>query len=166
MENQPHYRIWISGKGGQGISFLGDLLIHAFIAEKKHARLEVSSEWAIRGGLVIARVFADPAPEATWAAPENFNILLSLDPGAKWIPEARDTEALILNSWDSGAYALAHQHKAQQMLNLLMLGYLLSKCPLFSEDTAAWALKQSLGPTRLKAMPLNLEMLEFGAQLA
>lgn len=157
-------RIWICGKGGQGVQFLAELLNQVFFAEKKHSWMQASCDWAIRGGHVIARVFADPRPLAQWSPSQDYTIALSLYPSGPpaWPPLA--DQALILDAVESGAYALAHQKGALKALNLLMLGQLLVQKDLCSEDVVAWALKQKLGPARFNDMPLNLEMLELGTQ--
>lgn len=163
--NPATERIWICGRGGQGVQFLAELLNQAFFAEKKQSWMQASCDWAIRGGQVFARVFADGRPQNQWAPSADYNTVISLCPAAPppWPPLADN--ALILDAVQSGAYALAHQKAALKALNLLMLGQLLAQKPLCSEDVVAWVLKQKLGPARFKEMPLNLEMLELGTQL-
>jgi len=158
-------RIWICGRGGQGVQFLAELLNGVFFAEKKQSWMQASCDWAIRGGQVIARVFADGRPQTQWAPSDDYNIYISLYPAAPPPRPALAENALILDAVQSGAYALAHQKGALKALNLLMLGQLLVEQPLCSEDVVAWVLKQKLGPARFKDMPINLEMLELGTQL-
>jgi hypothetical protein len=162
---QAAYRIWITGRGGQGVKFLAELLNQVFFAEKKHSWMMVSCDWAIRGGVVTARVFADARPQRDWEPSQDYNVLLSLHPAHPPHPPCLASDALILDATKSGAYEQAHQKNALRSLNLIILGQLLVNLPLCSEDLAAWVLKQKLGPTRLKYMPVNLEMLELGTQL-
>lgn len=159
------YRLWIAGQGGQGVRFLGEILTQAFVAEKRVSRLQLSCEWAIRGGQVVARVLADPRPEQHWGPAADYNFILYLHPQFHQAPPAQAPEALTLDAVEIGAWALAAQKQAHPGLNLIMLGALLARYPLCSEDVVAWVLKQKLSPHRLQDMPLNLEMLELGAQL-
>lgn len=163
--NEAANRIWICGRGGQGVQFLAELLNGVFFAEKKQSWMQASCDWAIRGGQVIARVFADNNPQSQWAPSADYNILISLYPAAPPPLPPLAEHALILDAVKSGAYALAHQKGALRALNLLMLGQLLAQHPLCSEDVVAWVLKQKLGPSRFKEMPVNLEMLELGTHL-
>lgn len=166
LPDPPQYRIWISGQGGQGIRFLAEILTQAFTAEKWVSRLQLSCEWAIRGGQVVARVLADSRSEQNWGPALDYNLILYLHPKFRQAPPAQSVDALELDAVQTGAWTLANRRQAHPGLNLMMLGALLARCPLCSEDVAAWVLKQKLGPHRLKDMPLNLEMLELGAQLS
>ena len=45
-------RLWIAGQGGQGVSFMAQLLCRALSHEQKFAVSRSDPEWGIRGGRV------------------------------------------------------------------------------------------------------------------
>jgi hypothetical protein len=144
---------------------MAELLNQALNAEGKFSYLQSSTQWAIRGGEVTARIFADQRPDTTWAAPEDYNLIVYLHPHRRQLPPALAPDARTFDAGLCGAFALAQQRQIEPGLNLMMLGYLLAGEPLCSEDLLAWVLRQKLGPERQAAVPLNLTWLEWGTQL-
>ena len=159
-----HHHIFIAGKGGQGISFMGQILLKAAIHEGKYGEMLPHYEYTIRGGLTTCHLLISDHPQ-NLSQHRDYNIGIYLHPMAreKTMPFASDS--LLIDAYALKGPTLTQKIQFNQGLNMLVLGYLLKRVPICHENMIAWALKQNLGPDRIKLLTKNLALLEKGGQL-
>ena len=162
--NQPAHRIWIAGQGGQGVSFLGQLLCRAALMSQRHASARSEQQWAIRGGLVSTVVLVDEQAFSP-AEIQDYNWLLLLHPASRTLLPPQAREARILDAYALEAYRLAEAAGYAQGLNMVMLGLLLALSEVCPVDAVVWQLRHLLGRDQMNTLPYNLELLEQGLKL-
>lgn len=159
----PFYLL-VRGQGGQGVTFLAEVLLRAATHEGKYGEMNTSYEYKIRGGIVQANlVLAQEPVKLSQAKHAQAAVILHPNAQIESIPEVT-TETLLLE-----AYTDNIPHKVMHMgfprgLNMYMLGALLQRLPLCSEERIAWALKQMLGPDKIRYINQNLDLLEKGGK--
>lgn len=160
----PAYRVWIAGQGGQGVSFLGQILCRAALMTQRHATARSDQQWAIRGGLVTTAVLVD---EQAFSPAEinDYNWLICLHPTARELMPPRSAEVQILDAYETQAYRLAEEVGYAQGLNMVMLGMLLARSQICPVDAVVWQLRHLLGREQMNTLPYNLELLERGLKL-
>lgn len=159
--SQIQYRIWIAGLGGQGVSFLGQLLSRAAYLERKHVESRSDQEWAIRGGLIQTSILADEAPFAS-GSQLDFNWALLLHPAVRNLQPPLSENATILDAYQLELYHLTRQTGFPQGLNMALLGFFLARSGFCQPDGVAWLLKRLLGKEQVAVLPYNLDLLERG----
>lgn len=162
--NQPRWRIWIAGQGGQGVSFLSQILCRAALMSQLQATARSEQQWAIRGGLVNAGVLVD---EQSFSAAEfsDYNWLIYLHPASRELSPPMAPDAVVLDAYEYEAYRLAESAGFAQGLNLVMLGVLLAQSEVCPVDAVVWQLRHLLGGDQMAVLPYNLELLEQGLRL-
>jgi len=158
------FRIWIAGQGGQGVSFLSQLLCRAAYLEQRHVTARSDQEWAIRGGRTLSWVLIHEAPFSP-ALQADFNWALILHPGVRQLLPPLAPEARILDAYELKLYQVTDQVRFQQGLNMVLLGVLLALSQVCRSDTVVWQLRHLLGKEQVSVLPYNLELLERGLEL-
>ena len=162
--NQPRYRVWIAGQGGQGVSFLGQLLCRAALMTQRQANARSDQQWAIRGGLVTSLVLVDNQAFSP-AEIVDYNWIVYLHPASRSLAPPQAADARVLDAYALEAYALAEAVGYAQGLNMVMLGHLLALSEICSVDAVVWQLRHLLGRDQMSALPYNLELFERGLAL-
>lgn len=164
MSRQAAHRVWIAGQGGQGVSFLGQLLCRAALMTQRHAMARSDQQWAIRGGLVTTQVLVD---EQAFSPAEilDYNWLICLHPLSRHLLPPQAADARILDAYACEAYRLAEAVGYAQGLNMVMLGLLLARSEICPVDAVVWQLRHLLSGAQMGTLPYNLELLEQGLKL-
>lgn len=159
------YRIWIAGQGGQGCSFLSQLICQAAYLDGLHVSARNDSQWAIRGGQTVSWVFLNDTPFSP-AAQQDFNWVLLLHPSARADLPPLAPAACILDAYALKLYEPANALGFPQGLNMLLLGLFLARSQACRTDAVIWQLRQVLGKEQVSVLPYNLALLEQGLALA
>lgn len=159
--SQPAHRVWIAGQGGQGVSFLGQLLCRAALMSQRHASARSEQQWAIRGGLVTTQVLID---EQAFSPAEivDYNWILILHPLGRNLQPPLAPGAQILDAYVLESYRLAEAVGYAQGLNMVLLGRLLARSEICPVDAVVWQLRHALSGEQMNTLPYNLELLEQG----
>ena len=158
------YRIWIAGQGGQGCSFLSQLICQAAYLDGLHVSARNDSQWAIRGGQTVSWVFLNDTPFSP-AAQQDFNWVLLLHPTARADLPPLAPKAQVLDAYALKLYQLADTLGFAQGLNMLLLGLFLARSQACRTDAVIWQLRQVLGKEQVSVLPYNLALLEQGLEL-
>lgn len=152
------------GLGGQGVSFLAQVLCRAALFSQRQAQARSDQQWAIRGGIVSAQVLVD---EQLFSPAElrNYNVLICLHPSSRSLKPAMAKDSLKLDAYELEAYRLSERAGFTQGLNMVMLGMLLAQCEICPLDAVIWQLRHLLGRDQMSVLPYNLELLEQGYKL-
>ena len=156
-------RLWIAGQGGQGVSFLSQLLCKALCAEQKYAMSRSDPEWGIRGGKVVASVLMDTRP-INLSEVEDYNAVIYLHPSVRGLKPLCSPDVVEIDAYDEGFLAKARALNFEQGLNLLALGSLLAHHPWCQPNSIVWQLKHLLGRDAIAALPVNLALFEQGLE--
>lgn len=159
--HQPAQRIWIAGQGGQGVSFLSQLLCRAALVSQREASARSEQQWAIRGGLVTAQVLIDDQAFSP-AEISDYNWILILHPLGRSLQPPLAPGAQILDAYVLEAYRLAEAVGFAQGLNMVLLGRLLARSGMLPVDAVVWQLRRALSGEQMSTLPYNLELLEQG----
>ena len=162
--NTARYRIWIAGQGGQGCSFLSQLICQAAYIDGLHVSARNDTQWAIRGGQTVSWVFLNDTPFSP-AAQQDFNWVLLLHPSARADLPPLAPEACILDAYALKLYEPANALGFAQGLNMLLLGLFLARSHACRTDAVIWQLRQVLGKEQVSVLPYNLALLEQGLAL-
>ena len=158
-----NFRIWIAGRGGQGVSFVGKLLSRCVYLENQNVLVRSDQDWAIRGGLVQTTVLVDEKPLSAGAL-NDFNWALLLHPEARAFLPPLAQDAVFLDAYKLELYKLSQSIGFQQGLNIALLGYFLACSNLCQPELVARQLKDLLGKEHVAVLPYNLELLEQGLE--
>lgn len=159
----PQWRIWLAGQGGQGVSFMADLLCRSALSAQLQAQARSDSEWAIRGGLVIATVLIHDLPFDASACPD-FNWAVHLHPATRPLTPPLSTDAQVLDAYASHSFEQAASSGYPQGLNLLMLGQLVARTGICPPETVVWQLRKMLGREQVPMLPYDLDLFAQGLQ--
>lgn len=159
------YRIWIAGQGGQGCSFLSQLICQAAYLDGLHVSARNDSQWAIRGGQTVSWIFLNDTPFSP-AAQQDFNWVLLLHPSARADLPPLAPKAQVLDAYALKLYEPASALGFAQGLNMLLLGVFLARSQACRTDAVIWQLRQVLGKEQVSVLPYNLALLEQGLELA
>ena len=154
-------RLWIAGQGGQGISFMAQLLCRALSHEQKFAISRSDPEWGIRGGHVVASVLMD-TQRINLSEAKNYNALIYLHPSVRNFKPPQSEDALCIDAYEAGLLQQARALNFEQGLNLLALGVLLAHIPCCQPNSIVWQLKRMLGRDAIAAWPANVALFEQG----
>lgn len=173
--------IIISGFGGQGVMFAGQLLAYAALEAGKHVTWIPSYGPEMRGGtahctvIVSERPIGSPIVRSPGAA-----VVMNLPSFEKYQDRVRSGGVLVVNRSlierqcsredldvaDIPATGIADELGNNRMANLVMLGGLLGKLPVLSVDQLAGALKAHIPERHKHTIPANLKALKKGYELA
>ncbi len=154
-------RLWIAGQGGQGVSFMAQLLCRALSHEQKFAMSRSDPEWGIRGGRVVASVLMD-TQRINLSEAQDYNALIYLHPGVRDLTPPQSEDALRIDAYADGWLQKARALNFEQGLNMLTLGVLLAHIPCCQPNSIVWQLKRMLGRDEIAAWPANVALFEQG----
>lgn len=161
MTRQLPLRLWIAGQGGQGVSFMAQLLCRALSSEQKFAMSRSDPEWGIRGGRVVASVLMD-TQHLNLSEAREYNALIYLHPSVRDLTPPCSSDAVIIDAHREGLLQQARALNFEQGLNLLALGTFLARMPCCQPNSVVWQLKRMLGRDAIAAWPANLTLFEQG----
>lgn len=156
--------LYLTGQGGQGVTFLAELLAHAVTIDGHEAFFLPSYQMAIRGGHTQLALTIDEKARP-FCESRAFDFVLDFHFVPHPLAIVQSPTCVVINARDFQAHTHVWQAEFSQGLNLLMLGYLLTHIPLCSEYALVTALRQLLGRTNAHLLSFNLAMLEKGSQL-
>lgn len=173
--------IIISGFGGQGVLFAGQLLAYAALASDLHTTWYPSYGPEMRGGtahctvIIADEPIGSPVVKRPWAAiTMNIPSLTRYEPlvvpGGLLVvnsslidrrPTRRDLDIALIP-----ADAIAEKLGDKRLANVVMVGALLTRLPLLPFEAVAQALHEKLPVHRHNLLEANVQALEAGAALA
>ena len=173
--------IIISGFGGQGVLFGGQLLAYAGMDEGRHVTWIPSYGPEMRGGTANCTVIIshDPIGAPIVAAPDI--VLVFNQPSyAKYEPLVKPGGLLIINSSivtpeigrtdleivQIPANEIASECGTVKMLNMAMIGAMLACNPVLPMAALADALRNHLPANKQRFLPGNLDVLRAGYRAA
>jgi 2-oxoglutarate ferredoxin oxidoreductase subunit gamma len=171
----------IAGFGGQGVLFAGQLLAHAALNAELYTTWYPSYGPEMRGGTANCTVVIsdEPIGSPVVARPEAA-IVLNLPSLDRYEPLVRPGGLLIVNASlidrdvrrsDIDAIAIpaddvAAELGSPRLTNMVLLGALLARLPVFTLDHVAKTLGAVLPERHRHLLPANRAALERGAELA
>ncbi len=174
-----HHEIIISGFGGQGVLFAGQLLAYAALAEKKHVTWIPSYGPEMRGGTAHCTVIVSDE-EIGSPLVQRPTAALALNPPshAKYAPLMQRGGVLILDATlieqrsdrvDIQEIALpakdiADELGAPQIANMVLLGALLAATNVVSLETMDTVLEEHVSAKHRQKLEANKMALRRGAE--
>jgi 2-oxoglutarate ferredoxin oxidoreductase subunit gamma len=173
--------IVISGFGGQGVLFAGQLLAYTGMDNGKHVTWIPSYGPEMRGGTANCTVIVSDDPVgAPLVAKPDVAVVLNLPSFEKYEGLVKPGGLLVINSSivdveplrddiDVAAVpanAIAEELGSVKMLNMVMLGALLAKRPFLTLDQVKQALDNHLPPRKAKLLEANKQVLQKGYERA
>lgn len=183
MEKELRYEIILSGFGGQGILFAGNLLALCGMYQGFNVSFLPVYGPEMRGGTCHCTVIISQREIASPLVREpGYLIILNLPSFLKFIPRLKSGGLALVNSdlvriEDISEYealsvgkrvvslplnTLAEKAGASMAVNLCALGAFNGLLELFSEDTFKEALKEFLGKEKAHLFEVNLRAYEMG----
>ncbi|OFX32652.1 MAG: hypothetical protein A2Z07_12050 [Armatimonadetes bacterium RBG_16_67_12] len=173
----PTHEIIISGFGGQGVLFLGEVLAHAAVHDGHHVTWLPAYGPEQRGGTasctvvisdrpIASPVVADPTILVAMNRPSLDQFESTVRPGGLIVCDATMVEHQPVRTdmqvvWVP-ATAIAAELSAPRAANVVMLGALLAARPILSDAGIRAALEEKVRDPDARAM--NLLALERGAR--
>ncbi len=175
------HELIISGFGGQGVLFAGQLLAYAAMDAGYHVTWIPSYGPEMRGGtanctvVIAGEEIGSPIVHRPGAV-----IAMNLPSLDKYEPLVREGGVLVVNSSmvnrpaqradirvvEVPANAIAERIGDRRMTNMVLAGALLACLPVFPLEAAEQALTRHLPARHHKLLPLNIECLRQGAKAA
>ncbi len=169
----------VSGFGGQGVLFAGQLLAYAGLAEERHVTWIPSYGPEMRGGTAHCNVIVSDKEIGSPLVQHPTAALVMNPPSfAKYAPLMERGGALILDSTlieqrseradiyeiAIPAKAIADELGAPQIANVVMLGALLAATRVVALETMRHVLKEHMSARHRDKLHANLRALERGAE--
>ncbi len=176
-----HEEIIISGFGGQGVLFAGQLLAYAALAEKRHVTWIPSYGPEMRGGTAHCTVcISDEEIGSPLVRHPSAAILMNPPSFQRYMPMIRPGGLLVV---DSGmiaersnrtdiqevaipAKAIAVELGFDQIANLVLLGVLIARTGVVRLETVDKVLEEHLSVRHKDALEANRLALRRGAEYA
>jgi len=173
--------IIISGFGGQGILFAGQLLAYAALDSGKHVTWIPSYGPEMRGGTAHCTVIISDKPIGSpIVRTPQAALVMNLPSFDKYEELVKSggvmvvNESLIDKTCDRKdldvvqvqATKIADELGNRRMANLVMLGGLLGRLPVLPVESVAQALKEHIPDRHKDTIPANLAALNRGVELA
>ncbi len=174
-----HHEIIISGFGGQGVLFAGQLLAYAALEEGRHVTWIPSYGPEMRGGTAHCTVIISDE-EIGSPLVRNPTAALVLNPPSmtKYAPLLKPNGLLIVDSTlitersnrtdireiDLPAKDMANELGFPQIANVVMLGALLAATGMLKLESLDKVLNERLGERHRKALEPNKQALRRGAE--
>jgi len=171
----------IAGFGGQGVLFAGQLLAHCALDAGLHTTWYPSYGPEMRGGTANCTVvISDEAIGSPVVARPRAAIVLNLPSLERYEPLLREGGVLVVNASlidrevkrdDLDAVAIPADDVAAELgearlTNMVLLGALLARLPLFSLEQVMGTLEKVLPERHRRLLPANRAALERGFELA
>jgi 2-oxoglutarate ferredoxin oxidoreductase subunit gamma len=176
-----HEEIVISGFGGQGVLFAGQLLAYAGLAEGRHVTWIPSYGPEMRGGTAHCTIIISE-DEIGSPLVRNPSVAMVLNPPsmAKYEPEVKPGGVLIvdstliaqrskradINEIDLPAKDIATELGFPQTANVVMIGALIGATNVVKFETVEKVLDEHIGSRHRKALEPNKRALRRGAEYA
>jgi 2-oxoglutarate ferredoxin oxidoreductase subunit gamma len=176
-----HQEVIISGFGGQGVLFAGQLLAYAGVAEGRHVTWIPSYGPEMRGGTAhCVVVVSDEEIGSPLVRNPTSTLVLNQPSMEKYAPLIKPGGTLVIDSslisLRSGrtdiheialpAKEIAAELGVPQVANVVMLGALAEATGIASLETLAAVIEEHLGERHRHALPANREALRRGAAYA
>ena len=173
--------IIISGFGGQGVLFAGQLLAYTGMDDGRYVTWIPSYGPEMRGGTANCTVIISPEPiGAPIVAEPDIALVFNQPSFAKYEKIIRPGGLLIVNGSivtvdtprtdleivQIPANAIAVEYGTVKMLNMAMIGAMLARSPVFSVPVLEQALHDHLPPNKQQYLQGNLDVLHAGYQAA
>ncbi|PID85251.1 MAG: 2-oxoacid:ferredoxin oxidoreductase subunit gamma [Chloroflexi bacterium] len=173
--------IVISGFGGQGVLFSGQLLAYAGMDNEKHVTWIPSYGPEMRGGTANCTVIVSDDPVgAPLVAEPDVAVVLNLPSFEKYEGLVKPGGLLVVNSsivdketsrTDIDVIAIPANQIAEElgsvkMMNMAAMGALLAKRPLLTLSQVEQALDDHLPPRKAHLLEANKQVLQKGYELA
>ncbi len=171
--------IIISGFGGQGVLFAGQLLAYAAMDSGLHVTWIPSYGPEMRGGTANCTVIIGDEPiGAPTVAHPDIAVALNQPSMDKYLPLVKPDGLLIVNSSlvTTGptrgdirtvmikANEIAERHGSVQMANMAAVGCMLWHLPVLSLDALAAALRNHLPQSKAHLLEANIQVLRHASQ--
>lgn len=175
----PTHEIIISGFGGQGVLFLGEMLAQSAVREGLNTTWLPAYGPEQRGGTayctvvvsdepIASPVVADPSILVVLNRPSLDRFEATVRPGGLILCDStmvgRQVKRTDVRSLNIPATAIAKELGSTRSTNVVLLGALLATTPLFSSDSVRAALEAKVANPQARA--LNVAALERGGQEA
>jgi len=172
--------IIISGFGGQGVMFAGQLIAHCALDNQMEVTWFPSYGPEMRGGTAHCTVIvADEEIGSPIVRNPTAAIVMNLPSLDKYEPLVAPEGVLIVNSSlvdrsaqrndismvEVPANEIAEEIGDRRLANLVMVGALLHRLPIFTLEQLAKALDRHIPERRRELLKANLKALERGFQL-
>jgi 2-oxoglutarate ferredoxin oxidoreductase subunit gamma len=173
--------IIISGFGGQGTLFAGQVLAYAFMDNGLEVTWIPSYGPEMRGGTAHCTVIVSEEPIGSPLV-RNPDVALALnlpsvDKYETLVPEGgilvansslvnRDIERGDITSLLIPANELAEEIGLSRLANMIMVGAMVALKPILSLDTVKKALKDHIPERHQKTLPMNYEAMDKGFEFA
>jgi 2-oxoglutarate ferredoxin oxidoreductase subunit gamma len=176
-----HEEIIISGFGGQGVLFAGQVLAYAGVAEGRHVTWIPSYGPEMRGGTAHCTVIIsdeeigsplvrNPSAALVLNPPSMERYAPLVRPGGVLIVDsvlvAQDTDRFDLHQIRLPAKDIAAELGYPQIANMVMLGALIAATGVVCFETVEQVLAEHLSARRRDALPANKQALQRGAAFA
>ena len=170
----------ISGFGGQGVLFAGQLMAHCALDNQMEVTWFPSYGPEMRGGTAHCTVIvADEEIGSPIVRNPTAAIVMNLPSLDKYEPLVAPDGVLIINSSlvdrpaerndisvvEVPANEIAEEIGDKRLANLVMVGALLNRLPIFTLDQLSDALDKHIPERRRELLKANLKALELGYQL-
>ncbi len=172
--------IIVSGFGGQGVLFAGQLLAHCALDNQMEVTWFPSYGPEMRGGTAHCTVIvADEAIGSPIVRHPTAAIVMNLPSLDKYEPLVVAEGVLVINSSlvdraaersdisivEVPANEIAEEIGDRRLANLVMVGALLQRLPVFTLDQLAGALDKHIPEKRRDLLDANLEALQRGYEI-
>jgi 2-oxoglutarate ferredoxin oxidoreductase subunit gamma len=173
--------IIISGFGGQGTLFAGQVLAYAFMDNELEVTWIPSYGPEMRGGTAHCTVIASEEPIGSPLV-RNPDVVLALnlpsvDKYESLVPESgvlvansslvnREIERKNINSLLIPANELAEEIGLSRLANMIMVGAMVALKPILSLDAIKKALEEHIPERHQKTLPMNYKAMDKGFEFA
>lgn len=175
------HEILIAGFGGQGVLSMGKILAYSGLMEDKEVSWMPSYGPEQRGGTSNVTVIISDTPVSSPVV-SDYDVVVALNQpsldkfeshvksggvliydsnGIHRVPERKDIDVYVVPATDE-----ATKMGNQKVFNMLILGALLSVRKIIDIDSVEKGLKKSLPERHHKLIPMNMEALSRGAEIA
>ena len=173
--------IIISGFGGQGVLFAGQLLAYCALDNDKEVTWFPSYGPEMRGGTAHCTVIvSDEEIGSPVVKNPSVAIVMNLPSLDKYETEVKEGGLLIVNSslvdrssqrtdidiLEVPANEIAEEIGDRRLVNLVLLGALLQRLPIFSIDQLGASLNKHIPDRHRDMLQLNIEALDRGYKVA
>lgn len=156
------YNCLIFGQGGQGATFLAQLISEAAFKEGKYAFLRPEYQTGILGGNIEIFLYIDKEKnELNWSS-RTYNVFINLHYNFTPPHPELSKNCIYLDSTQLKAREKSREYGFSIGANCYLLGILLANTNICSPQTVAWLLIQKHGDKNKFELNKNLELLKLG----
>ncbi|MCL5265920.1 MAG: 2-oxoacid:acceptor oxidoreductase family protein [Chloroflexi bacterium] len=174
-----HEDIVLSGFGGQGVMFAGQLLAYAGLREGKHVAWVPSYGPEMRGGTAhVTVVVSDEEIGSLIVAHPTVAVVMNLPSFERFVPAVKPGGLLIVNSsliaetvdrddiltLRVPANDISLELGNDRLANMVMVGALLASRPVVSKESVVESLKKILPERRQRLLEINEQAMQRGIE--